>query len=142
MNSILAKYPLSERATADLRTPSGKKFEDIDLDAVVEGRVEMKDLRVSPEALELQAEIAQAAGRPQLAENLRRAAELANIPEEKILEIYAALRPGRSSHDRLVEVATELEQKWRAPRCAQFVREALKAYFKDPGHPRSQHPKL
>ena len=131
MNSILTKYPLSERAAADLRTSSGMKFEDIDLNAVVEGKVEMKDLRVSPEALELQAQIAQAAGRPQLAENLRRAAELAKIPEERILEIYAALRPGRSSRDSLVEIAAELEQKWRAPRCAQFVREALKAYFKN-----------
>ena len=47
----------------------------------------------------------------QLAENLRRAAELAPLPDDTILEIYTALRPARSS-------AAELEAWARAARGA------------------------
>lgn len=129
-DSVIDRYPLAEKAADQLQTPLGLSFADINLDAVLAGRVQMLDLRVTPEALELQAQIAEAAGRRQLAENLRRAVELAAMPEEKILQIYAALRPGRSSRDILLGLALELETTWKAPRCAQFVREALEAYFK------------
>jgi propanediol dehydratase small subunit len=130
--SPIHRYPLSEKAPERLKTPSGLPFKEIHLEAVLEGKVQMRDLRVTPEALELQAQIAEAAGRRQLAENLRRAAELAFIPEEKILQIYAALRPGRSSRRILDELAADLETTWKAPRCARFVREALEAYFNKP----------
>ena len=50
----------------------------------------MSDLRIAPETLELQAQIAESAGRRQLAENLRRAGELVKVPETKILEVYQA----------------------------------------------------
>ena len=65
----------------------GLPFNEITLEAVMQGRITMEDLRVTSEALELQAQIAEAAGRPQLAENLRRAAELVSVPENRILEI-------------------------------------------------------
>ena len=68
-------YPLAEKAPERLKTPSGLAFQDITLEAVLAGEVEMRDLRVTSEALELQAQVADGAGRPQLAENLRRAAE-------------------------------------------------------------------
>ena len=90
----------------------------------------MKDLRVTSEALESQAEIADAAGRHQLAENLRRASELARVPEDKILQIYQMLRPGRASEEALMKAADDLETQFRALRCAQFVREAARAYFR------------
>ena len=90
----------------------------------------MKDLRVTSEALEWQAEIADAAGRHQLAENLRRASELARVPEDKILQIYQMLRPGRASEEALMKAADDLETQFQALRCAQFVREAARAYFK------------
>jgi propanediol dehydratase small subunit len=70
-------YPLSERQPERLKTPSGLPFTAIDLEAVLAGKIQMKDLRVTSEALEWQAEIADAAGRHQLAENLCRASELA-----------------------------------------------------------------
>jgi propanediol dehydratase small subunit len=127
--SIISQYPLSEKAPKRLKTPSGLSFDEIDLAAAVEGRIQMEDLRVTPEALELQAQIAEAAGRTQLAQNLRRAVELAAIPEEKILQIYAALRPGRSSQEGLLKLAEELESVWHASRCASFLREAAQAYF-------------
>ena len=38
--------------------------------------------------------IAQQHGNPQLADNLRRAAELTELPDEEVLAIYEALRPG------------------------------------------------
>lgn len=117
-------YPLAEWMPGRLRTPSGMPFESITLEAVLKGEVKMEDLRVTSEALEMQAQVAETAGRPQLAENLRRAAELVDIPEEKILEIYQALRPGRANRERLLSLADDLEKRYRATRCAALVREA------------------
>lgn len=125
----VSDYPLSERQPERLKTPSGLQFTEIDLEAVLAGKIQIKDLRVTSEALEWQAEIAAAAGRRQLAENLRRASELARVPEEKILQIYQMLRPGRASEESLMHAADELETQFQAFRCAQFVREATRAYF-------------
>jgi propanediol dehydratase small subunit len=119
-------YPLAEKAPERLKTPSGLAFQDITLEAVLAGKVEMRDLRVTAEALELQAQVADEAGRPQLAENLRRAAELVDIPEDRILEVYKALRPGRGSRQALFELADDLENRWQAKRCAALVREAAR----------------
>ena len=120
-------YPLAEKIPERLKTPTGLAFTDITLEAVLEGRVGMEDLRVTSEALELQAQIAEAAGRPQLAENLRRAAELVQVPEERILEIYNALRPGRATRAGLLELAANLEARYGAARCAALIREAAEA---------------
>jgi propanediol dehydratase small subunit len=84
----------------------------------------MDDLRVTAEALELQAQVAEAAGRCQLAENLRRAAELVSVPEDRILEIYDALRPGRRSRESLLALADQVERDYGARRCAALIREA------------------
>jgi propanediol dehydratase small subunit len=120
----MPEYPLAEKVPARLRTPSGLAFSDITLDAVLAGRVAMEDLRVTAEALELQAQVAAEAGRPQLAENLLRAAELVAVPEDRILEIYNALRPGRADRAALLALAADLETRYRAPRCAALLREA------------------
>jgi len=117
-------YPLSEKRPECLRTPSGLRFADVTMEAVLEGKVGMEDLRVTSEALELQAQVADAAVRPQLAENLRRAAELVAVPEETILEIYRALRPGRADRQSLYALADDLEARYGAKRCAALVREA------------------
>ena len=117
-------YPLSEKMPDRLKTPSGLPFEATTLDAVLEGKVTMEDLRVTAEALELQAQVAAEAGRPQLAENLRRAAELVEVPEREILEIYKALRPGRATPESLHALAAELERRYQAIRCAALIREA------------------
>jgi propanediol dehydratase small subunit len=122
-------YPLSERRPEWLKTPSGARFTEIDLEAILAGRIQMEDLRVTGGALEWQAEIAAEAGRHQLAENLRRASELARVPEERILQIYRMLRPGRASKEALLQAAEELETRFQAHRCARFVREAARAYF-------------
>jgi propanediol dehydratase small subunit len=120
----MPEYPLSERIPEKLRTPTGLAFNDISLDAVLEGKVSMEDLRVTAEALELQAQVAEQVERRQLAENLRRAAELVNVPEHEILEIYAALRPGRATAADLHRTADRMESRYGARLCAALIREA------------------
>ena len=128
MSKVTDNYPLSEKRPDRLTTPTGVSWKDIDLQSVLDGTLRMSDLRIAPETLELQAQIAESAGRRQLAENLRRAAELVKVPETKILEVYQALRPGRSTRSQLEGLAGELESEYRACRCARFLREAAQAY--------------
>jgi glycerol dehydratase small subunit len=58
----------------------------------------------------------------------RRAAELIAIPDERILAIYNALRPFRSSQAELLAIADELEHTWHATVNAAFVRESAEVY--------------
>lgn len=125
--SAAKNYPLAENYHNRLRTPSGIPFDDITLEAVREGRIQMDDLRVTAEALGLQAKVAEAGARPQLAENFRRAAELVDVPQEELLEIYRALRPGRATKAGLLQLAEKLETRWHAVRCAKLVRDAANA---------------
>ena len=128
MSKVTDNYPLSEKRPDRLTTPTGVSWKDIDLQSVLDGSLSMSDLRIAPETLELQAQIAESAGRSQLAENLRRAAELVKVPETRILEVYQALRPGRSTRSQLERLAAELESQYQARRCARFLREAAQAY--------------
>jgi len=121
-------YPLSSRRPDLLHTPTGKHIEDLTLDAVVAGDLSPLDLRISPDTLNMQAEIADGAGRWQLAENFRRAAEMTEIPDERVLEMYNALRPNASSAQQLADLADELEREYSAERTAAFVREAADVY--------------
>lgn len=125
---MFVNYPLSEKHPERLKTPSGMAFSGITLEAVMKGRVRMEDLRVTAEALEMQAQIAESAGRRQLAENLRRAAELVHVPDQEIISLYNALRPGRASQIELRRLGDYLEAQYGAHRCAALVREAADAY--------------
>ena len=71
-NPHLENYPLAEKQRERLRTPSGLPFQEITLEAALQGKIKMSDLRVTAEALEIQAQLAENAGRPQLAANFRR----------------------------------------------------------------------
>ena len=122
------EYPLAENIHGSLKTPSGAAFDEITLEALMNGRISMEDLRVTSEALELQAQIADSVGRTQLGENLRRAAELVRVPEQEIIEIYNALRPGRADRGELDRMADDLENRYGARRCAALIREAAAAY--------------
>jgi propanediol dehydratase small subunit len=95
---------------------------------VLKGEITPQDVRITPETLEMQAEIAEKVGRHQFARNLRRAAELTRIPDQRILEIYRALRPYRSTKEELLAIADELEQKYGARMNAALVREAAEVY--------------
>jgi propanediol dehydratase small subunit len=123
-------YPLGQHRRELVSTPGGHRLDEVTLDAVLDGRIDPEDLRATPETLRRQSAIALAAGRRQLAENLARAAELANVPAETILEIYTALRPHRSSAGELEAWAARLESEWDAPLTAAFVREAGDVYAK------------
>src|SRR5437763_16560715 len=117
-------YPLGANRPDCVRTPGGIVLDRLELHG--EG-VNRAELRATPETLRLQAEIAREAGRMQLSDNLLRAAELAVLPDETILEIYAALRPRRSSAAELEAWAARLDG-WAAPVTAAFVREAAHVY--------------
>ena len=67
------------------------------------------DLRVRLDTLRHQAEVAEADGNPQLGETLRRAAELTALPDDEVLAMYEALRPGRSTAAGLSHISARLE---------------------------------
>jgi propanediol dehydratase small subunit len=120
-------YPLGARRPDLVRTPAGRPLEDLTLDAVRSGSVGVDEIRATGTTLGLQAEVARAAGRTQLAANLERASELAAVPDDLLLEIYTALRPGRATADELESWAATLDG-FDARHTAAFVREAASAY--------------
>jgi len=123
----LTVYPLGTRRPDLVTTPSGLGLDTVTLAAAREGSLAAGDARATAATLSLQARVARAAGRVQLAEGIERAAELTGIPDEDVLAIYTALRPGRSSADELERWAARLDELG-APRNAAFVREAAEAY--------------
>lgn len=100
---------------------------DITVDNAVDGKLGLADLRMDPAALDRQAAVAERGGNPQLAENFRRAAELATIDDEEVMALYEALRPHRSTAAELEELRTSLIDRG-APRCAALVKQAAAAY--------------
>jgi propanediol dehydratase small subunit len=123
-----SEYPLGTRRPDIVRTPSGLALSELTLDELRAGRISSGDVRATPETLRRQASIARTSGRGQLAESLERAAELAGVPDDLILEIYTALRPGRSTPEELESWARRLESELAASRVAGFVREACQTY--------------
>lgn len=120
-------YPLGSRRPDLVETPSGIALDDVTLEAARAGTLVAADVRATAATLRRQADVARATGRRQLADNLERAAELAGVPDGELLEIYTALRPGRSTAGELGEWARRLDD-WEAPQTAAFVREAAAAY--------------
>ena len=120
-------YPLGTRRPDLVSTPGGVPLGDVTLEAIRAGTVGGDDIRATPATLRLQAEVARAAGRTQLAESLERAAELAAVPDGLLLDVYTALRPRRASAAELEEWAARLEGHG-AVKTAAFVRQAAEAY--------------
>jgi propanediol dehydratase small subunit len=117
-------YPLGTSTPELVLTPGGIALDELELHGE---RVDAAELRATPDTLRMQANVAGSSGRNQLADNLLRAAELAPLPDETILEIYTALRPGRSTAAELDSWAVRLDG-WQAPATAAFVREAARVY--------------
>ena len=126
----IADYPLGTQRPDLVRTPGGLGLDEVTLDALRSGRLDASEMRATAETLELQAQVALAAGRVQLAANLERAAELTGVPDEVILEVYTALRPHRSTADELESWADRLEEEFQATMTAAYVREARTVYAK------------
>ena len=121
-------YPIGAHRPDLVRTPGGLALTDLTLAQLRRGAIPEGEFAATPATLRMQAEVARAASRDQLAENLGRAAELAAIPDHVILEIYTALRPRRSSAEDLERWAMRLETDYDATAIAVLVREAATAY--------------
>ena len=122
-------YPLAETQPEAVTGPRGKRLSDITLDALLDGSATMEDLRITPGALRAQAEIARDAGRPTLALNFERAAELVDVPQDAIMKAYELLRPGRAkSRAELLTLAAELRALHGARDIATFIEEAAEVY--------------
>jgi propanediol dehydratase small subunit len=120
-------YPLGTRRPDLVFTPGGAPLGDVTLDALRAGELEAGEIRATPATLRMQAEVALAAGRTQLAESFERAAELAAVPDDLLLEVYTALRPRRATAAELATWAARLDGHG-ATKTAAFVREAATAY--------------
>ena len=123
-------YPLIQKRKDLIKTKTGKNIDDITLNNVLDGKITADDIKITPEVLLYQADIAESVGRVQFARNLRRAAELTKVPDARVLEIYNALRPYRSTKKELLDIADELDIKYEAKICAGLVREAAEVYEK------------
>lgn len=129
MSRSRADYPLAETQPDAVTGQRGKKLSDITLDALLSGDVTMEDLRITPQALRAQAEISRAVGRPTLALNFERAAELVNVPQDVIMRTYELLRPGRAgTKQELLDAALQMRQAYKAEGIARFIEEAAETY--------------
>lgn len=123
-----ANYPLGEKSADKIYTPTGINLNDLKMEQVISGELKVEDLRISPETLEYQAQVAESVNRHAFARNLRRAAEMIAVPDDRILEIYDALRPYRSTKQEIYAIADELLNKYNAKITSEFVREAGDVY--------------
>jgi propanediol dehydratase small subunit len=129
MSRTRADYPLAETQPEAVIGKRGRALADITLDAVLSGDVTMEDLRITPQSLAAQAEIARDAVRPTLAQNFERAAELVEVPQDFIMQVYELLRPGRAkSKAELLEAAATVRDTHKAERIARFIEEAAETY--------------
>jgi len=124
-----ADYPLSEQRADLIRTRTGKPLDQITVAALKSGAVTMDDLRITSDALLLQAEIAEAAGRPRLGANFERAADMVDVPQDFLLQAYELLRPGRAkAKAELLDAAKTFRETYKADRVAAFLEEAAEVY--------------
>ncbi len=122
-------YPLAEMRRDLVRGRRGKSLDQLDLAAVENGDVVMEDLKITARALELQAKIARTGNREKLAENFERGAELVEVPQDYLMEIYELLRPGRARDKHVLEkVAENLRATYNANHMARFIEEAAEVY--------------
>ena len=122
-------YPLAASGRDAVGGAGGRTVSELTLAAVLAGEIGPDDVRVNPGTLRLQAGFAEQGGNRQLAENLRRGAELASFSDEELLRFYEMLRPGRSSAAELDSLAGTLEERG-AVLSAALVRDANAAYVR------------
>lgn len=123
-------YPLLDKHPDLVNTPTGKNISQMTMDAVRRGDAVPEDLRISREMLLNQAQVAESAGKPQVAQNFRRAAELTGVPDDEVIRMYDMLRPNRATHEQLEAMAELLRERYHAPMCADLVVEAMTVYDK------------
>ena len=126
----MSQYPLGQNEADTITSKTGKRLSDITLDEVKRGNVSAEDIKISPEMLKRQGQVAAEADNPQMKANFERAAELSNVPDDVILNMYNKLRPNRATKRELVLMAHELLERYQAPHCAKLVLEAAEIYEK------------
>ena len=128
-DNLDAIYPVGEKQPDLIQTRNGHPLRDLTLDNLLTGNVAASDFRITAEGLRLQAEVAEKAGRSNLAQNLRRGAELVEIPDTVLLEFYELLRPGRAQNaDKLRAAANQLRDSYGAKETASLIEEAALVY--------------
>jgi propanediol dehydratase small subunit len=128
-DNLDAIYPVGEKQPDRVRTRNGHTLGDLTLANLLAGQVVASDFGITAEGLRLQAAIAERAGRPNLAQNLRRGAELVEIPDDVLLDVYELLRPGRAqSADGLRAAADQLRDTYGAKETASLLEEAALVY--------------
>ena len=121
-----ANYPLAESMADQIKTPTGKDFTSLSYEKVINGELSADDMRIAPETLEMQAQVAESVHREAFAGNLRRAAELIAVPDDRLLEIYNALRPYRSTKQELLAYCRKHIAKYAMPYDIEFREELPK----------------
>ena len=81
-------FPIAETRPSKVKGKRGMALSELTMDAVLEGKVNLDDLQITPEALLQQAEIAKSVGRKTLSGNFERAAEMNKLPNSEVIEIY------------------------------------------------------
>lgn len=122
------QYPLGEFEKDSIRSKTGKSLNDITLDEIKKGNITADDIKISKDMLYKQGEVAKENGNIELAKNFERAAELVDVPDEIILDMYNKLRPKRATKAELVAMANELVNTYKAVNCAKLVLNAAKVY--------------
>ena len=125
--ATIEDYPIAKKHPEWIDLGQGRDLSHITMDNVMAGHITMDDLKISPSILKAQGQIAKAGGRDQIELNFSRAAEMTKVRDKRLLEMYNALRPYRSSKQELLDIASELDGLG-APICANFVREAAENY--------------
>lgn len=126
----MSNYPLGKNEADTITSRTGKKLSQITLEEVKRGNVNADDIKISSEMLKRQGQVAAKADNPQMQANFERAAELVNVPDDVILNMYNMLRPNRSTKRQLLVLAQELLETYKAPHCAKLVLEAAEIYEK------------
>ena len=128
-DNLDAIYPVGEKHPDRVLTRNGRPLRDLTLDNLLAGHVAASDFGITADGVRLQAAIAERAGRPNLAQNLRRGAELVEIPDNVLLDVYELLRPGRAqSADDLRAAANQLRDTYGAKETASLLEEAALVY--------------
>ena len=125
--ATIEDYPIAKKHPEWIDLGQGRDLSHITMDNVMAGHITMDDLKISPSILKAQGQIAKAGGRDQIELNFSRAAEMTKVSDKRLIEMYKALRPYRSSKQELLDIASELDGLG-APICANFVREAAENY--------------
>lgn len=124
-----ADYPIGDKRPELIVSATGIPYKELTLEKLLAGELKPEDLRINPHTLELQAQVADSVHRDAFGRNLRRAAELIAVPDARLLEIYNALRPYRSTKEELDAIADELKNKYNAPVSASLVAEAAEVGY-------------